>query len=289
MEKNFLKRLKGNWRLVTLIVTGAVILGLVFSLIQPLKYQASVELLVIQKQDPSVDAYTAIKSAEKLGSNLAQIIYTTSFFDKVMRSGFAIQDDFSRDEIKKRKEWKEMIDTQVAQESGMLTINVYHRDKTQAAQIAEAIAYVLATEGDQYHGAGKNVTIKTVDSVLTSRYPVRPNIPVNLFTSLVLGILASVGLVTLKSSRQLEVEDDSPNDGPQRKSEIAPEAVLPQADLSFGRLALAEEPIENGPEFNTRFDPRVNSNDGIWTMHDHLDSITETSGQLLYGGELVEM
>lgn len=298
MEKEYLNKLRKNWKTVVLVLIITVILGLVLTFVQPLKYRASVELLVIQKQEQIVDPYVASRAAERLSKNLAQVIYTNSFFDKVMNSGFGIENDFSSDEIKKRKEWKKMIDTQVVLETGILKIDVYHKDKNQAVQIAQAIAYVLATKGDEYHGGGKDVVIKTIDTAVTSKYPAKPNIPVNLFTSLVLGILAGSGLVMLRSERKLELKKDIELIGNNHEDKTlvirtdrvileTPNLSMPlkiKENLSFGREGLEEKKIiepdnKENREFNLvpkeagESKQRKVPSDGIWTMHDHLERL----------------
>jgi len=304
MEKEILNKLRKNWKTVILITFLTVVLGLVLSLLQPLKYRASVELLIIQKQEQAIDPYVASRAAERLSKNLSQVIYTTSFFDKVMNAGFAIENNFSSLESKKRKEWKKMIDTQVVLETGMLKISVYHKDKNQAAQIAQAIAYVLTTQGDEYHGAGKNVAIKTVDAVLTSRYPVKPNLPVNLVSSLVLGVLAGSGFIILRSKEKLNKEEinkiESLGHAENKPLVIQAEKVILEAPKEFFSPSLKEEveeksnqEIKEGQKLNfsqvKQSIPKVKPKDGIWTMYDYLESENSPSYQYLYNGEKLEL
>jgi len=283
MDKLYLNNLKKYWKTVVLIVVIAVVLGFVFSIVQPLKYSATIELLIIQKQEQISDAYTAAKSVEKLSTNLAQVVYTNSFFDKVMSSGFAIEDKFSKDEIKKRKEWQKMISTEVAWETGMLKVVVYDTDKNQASQIAEAIAYVLATKGDEYHGAGKNVIIKTVDSVLLSRYPVKPNIPVNLLIALALGLLAGNGFVILKSKS-----------GEEAIGNKKAEAIIPIAPTMANLIKEEKKEIENKEiekieVKENRFVRMAKPADGIWTMRDFVESEVSPDNKYFYEGEKLEL
>jgi len=179
----------------------AAVFGAGLSFLFPLRYSSTMRLLIIQKQLSQADPYTAIKASESIADNLGQIIYTTSFFDKVMAAKFNIdQTIFSSDEIKKRKQWREMIGTQVVRGSGMLVVSVYHVDKAQAEQIARAIAFVLTTDGWQYVGGG-DLQVKLVDQPLDSRFPVKPNIPANAFMGFVLGLIAGSGYVLAAERR----------------------------------------------------------------------------------------
>lgn len=193
-----------GWKRILLFALAAAVAGAALSFLFPLQYSASMRLLIIQKQLAQADPYTAIRASERVSDNLAQIVYTTSFFEKVMDAKFNIDRTvFSREESKKRKQWREMIETRVVRGSGMLVVTVYHPDPEQAEQIARAIAFVLTTEGWQYVGGG-DLDVKLVDEPLKSRFPVRPNIPANAFMGFVLGIIAGTGYV-LNAARRHSV------------------------------------------------------------------------------------
>ena len=192
-----------GWKRIMLfgIITGLFGTGLSF--LFPLGYSSSMRLLIIQKQLNQADPYTAIRASERIADNLGQIIYTTSFFDKVMNAKFNVDKTvFSSDALKRRNQWNRMITTQVIRDSGLLAVSVYHADKEQATQIARAIAFVLTTEGWQYVGGG-DLQIRLVDDPIESRFPVRPNIPANALAGFVLGIMVGAGYVLAGSSRNV--------------------------------------------------------------------------------------
>jgi len=189
---------KGTIVIITALV---LLLSLVISLVQPLKYSASTSLLVIQKGDLNLDIYTASRAAEKMAENLSQVVYTSSFFYKVMDAGFDISESmFSTEENKRRKEWVRAIDTRVRTNTGILEIVVYHQNKYTAAELANAIAYVLTLQGHEYVGT-ENMEIKIVDNVLVSKYPVRPNVLLNGIIGLLAGFIISITFVLLFSER----------------------------------------------------------------------------------------
>lgn len=194
-ESHYAHAISRSWKKILLFGIVAALFGVGLSFLFPLQYSSTMRLLIIQKQLSQTDPYTAIKASERIADNLGQIIYTTSFYQKVMDAHFNIDQSYLKtDEIKKRKQWSDMIDTQVIRDSGMLSVTVYHKDPNQANQIARAIAFVLTTEGWQYVGGG-DLQVKLVDEPLNSRYPVRPNIPANAFSGFVLGIIAGSGYV----------------------------------------------------------------------------------------------
>jgi capsular polysaccharide biosynthesis protein len=197
----YMHALRRGWKKILVFAVACAIFATGLSFLFPLQYSSSMRALIIQKQLAASDPYTAIKASERIADNLAQIVYTTSFFDKVMDANFNIdQGIFKADERKKRRQWNDMISTQVLRGSGMLVITVYHEDPLQAEQISRAIAFVLTTEGWEYVGGG-DLQIRLVDEPLISRWPVRPNIPANAFTGLVLGFLAGAGYVVASESR----------------------------------------------------------------------------------------
>ncbi|MDD5043885.1 MAG: Wzz/FepE/Etk N-terminal domain-containing protein [Patescibacteria group bacterium] len=197
---NYFKVLKEEKGTIITFVLAAVVLSLLLSLAIPWKYSSTIRLLVVQNQ-PNLDAYTALKSAERVGDNLSQLLYTSTFYDKVLNTKFSIDKQyFKQDEIKKRKQWQKMLYARVMSGTGIMEVVVYHEDKTQATQVANAIAYVLTTEGKDY--AGGFSTIKLVDSPLESRYPVKPNFIANVISGFILGFVLGGAYVLLIKSRK---------------------------------------------------------------------------------------
>ncbi len=187
---------------ILLVGLVSAVAGAGLSLLFPLRYSSTMRLLIIQKQLSEADPYTAMKASERISDNLGQIIYTTSFFGKVMDDKYNIDKSiFSTDEIKRRRQWSDMIATSVIRGTGMLQVTVYHKDPAQAKLISQAVANVLISEGWTYVGGG-DLQIKLVDEPLLSRWPVKPNIPINAFMGLVLGVLAGAGRSIAEARRK---------------------------------------------------------------------------------------
>lgn len=191
--------LNGWFTIVLAGVIGAAV-AILLSLLRPLEYSSTTRILITQELG-AVDAYTASRSAERIADDLASVVYTSTFFDKVMSSGYAIDADyFSDDEIKRRTQWQDAVSASVSRSSGLLSIAAYHTDVDQAEELATAVAYVLTTEGWTYTSGG-NITVQVVDAPLNSRYPVRPNLLVNGFSGLVLGLLGGAGYLLIGAER----------------------------------------------------------------------------------------
>lgn len=192
---NYFQIIAREWKKVVAVAVLAALLAVLFSFVRPLEYSSTLRLLIIQRSSLNLDPYTAIRSAERVSENLASVVYTTSFFDKVMAAGFNIdQTVFKKDEGRKRKQWNKMVATQIARGTGLLTVTAYHKDRSQAEQIAYAIGTVLQKEGWTYVGGG-DLQVKIVDAPLTSRWPARPNLFGNGFGGLVLGLILGIGYV----------------------------------------------------------------------------------------------
>lgn len=184
-------------RFIILIAIIGMALVLIVSAFFPLKYSATTRLLIIPKASLGVDPYTAVKSAERVNENLAQIIHTTSFFERVTRGNFNLDlTPFNVSEIQKRKTWQKMVAPQVLRGTALLAVTVFHSDKEQAKNWAGAIAYVLQTQGFEYTGG--NVDIKIVDAPILSRFPVQPNFIVNGLLGLIFGAILGAGWVVGK-------------------------------------------------------------------------------------------
>lgn len=169
--------------------------GLGFSIAQTKKYESREKLLVIQKGRGTMDPYTASKSAENISSILKEVIYTNSFFKQVMKTNYYLTNDFGESEEEQMKHWEEAVKIETVKDTGILNIQVYHKDRTQAEQLSHAIANVLLTNGQQYHGGGENISIRIIDGPRVSEKTVVPNTLQNTLLGILLGI--SFGIVYL--------------------------------------------------------------------------------------------
>lgn len=190
-----------RWKTIIAFAAVGLVLSLIVSFLQPLRYSSTVRLLVLQDIGTAVDAYTASRSEERIAENLSTIIYTTTFFDEVVNAGFSIDGDyFPEQDYKRRREWNKTVGATVSRGSGLLTISAYHPDVDQAEQIARAVGFVLTQNAGDFT-SGSNVEVKMIDSPLNSRWPVKPNIPANLLSGIVLGGLGGIASVLWQYER----------------------------------------------------------------------------------------
>jgi capsular polysaccharide biosynthesis protein len=200
-RKNYSTMLWHGWQTIIMFALLGLVMALIISFVQPLKYSSTVRLLVLQDVGTSVDAYTASRSEERIAENLSTVIYTTTFFNQVMEAGFSIDEtQFPEEDYKKRREWGKTVAATVARGTGMLNVSSYHTDVVQAEQIVQAVAFVLTQNVSEYTSGG-NIDVRLIDAPLNSRWPVKPNIFANIFSGLVLGGLVGVGYVLLQAER----------------------------------------------------------------------------------------
>jgi capsular polysaccharide biosynthesis protein len=199
-QKAGLNPLIAGWSTIFLLAALGLFVAVLLSFIPSLEYSSTTRLLITQ-QLGAVDAYTASRSAERVSEDLANAVYTSTFFESVLNSGYDISEsDFSDDEIKRRKTWGKTISTSVSRGTGLLAVKAYHEDVNKAQEYATAVASVLSQQGWTYTSGG-NITVQVVDEPLNSRFPVRPNILVNGFSGFILGGLAGVGFLLIQHER----------------------------------------------------------------------------------------
>ncbi|MCX6741330.1 MAG: hypothetical protein NTY61_02955 [Candidatus Parcubacteria bacterium] len=188
------KIIKQRASLVAMVVLVVVAVGLLITVVQPFKYRASVQLLVIENT-ATTDAFSATRSAETINTSLAHLVYTTSFATQVLQN-VGLQNSFPADLVERQKEWEKTIVPFVVTDTGLLKIDIYHTDRNQALMLAQGAANALSQVAKEYTGSN-NISIQTVDQPMVSRYFAQPNILLNLGVSVLLGLLLSLAYIIL--------------------------------------------------------------------------------------------
>jgi capsular polysaccharide biosynthesis protein len=201
----FSQIIKRRWMFVTAVTLLVVLLSLVFTLIQPFRYESQTKILIDLQAGPGMDAYSASKAAERVGRNLSQIFYTSSFLSKVLNSGFYIDKAyFPADETKKLSEWQKMVSTNVAPGSQIMQISVFHPDREQSLILIKALTSVLLKEGKNYISA-ESFKMTVLDEPTTSTYPVKPDVMLNLILGFVAGLFLAIAIILVTFSEEEEV------------------------------------------------------------------------------------
>lgn len=186
--------------LVLLCAALGAVLAVLLSFTQPLLYSSTTKVLIAPKLGTS-DAYTVGRSAELIADNLSTILSSSSFYDQVFSTTYAIDRSyFPTDVLKFRKKWAKTVEAHVSRASGILTVSAFHTKASQAELLARAVAEVYVTKGWTYV-QGIEIAAQVIDEPVNSRYPVRPNIVVNAFSGLFLGEMAGGAYVLIEAER----------------------------------------------------------------------------------------
>jgi len=188
----FLKLLERRQKTIWSFIIIFLIISLIFTFSQPLKYSSKAKLLVIQSAS-GADPYTVSKSNEYLGNLFSQVVYSSSFFDLVTSSQFNINKDyFTNNSAKQMKIWEKTVSAKNQGDTGIVSVIVYHPDPYQAQQIALAVNDVLMNKNFNYQGLGDLVKVNVIDQPIISNYPVKPNVILNTCLALFGGLVFSL-------------------------------------------------------------------------------------------------
>lgn len=184
------KSVARQWKLLVLVglLVGAVSVGVSF--LFPSEYRADAQVLIISKTRAGVDPYTTVKSAERVGENLAAVMQTNDFYEKVKSlPGYTI--DWNRftelNERERRRMWKKTVATSMTYGTGILNVGMYSPSPEEAVQLAGAASRALVENGWEY--VGGDVTIKLVNTPVATKWPARPNLLVNGIAGFVGGVI----------------------------------------------------------------------------------------------------
>ncbi len=262
------KRQKTIWSFTTIIL----VISLIMTFTQPLKYTSKSKLLVAQNT-MGADPYAVSRSNEYLGNLFSQVAYSSSFFNLVVNSQFNIDKNyFNGDSSKQMKRWKNTISAKSLGDTGIISISVYHPNPAQARQITLAINDVLINKNFNYQGLGNLVKVNVIDQPIVSNYPNKPNAILNTLLALLGGFIFSAlyiyyfpedryafQLIRLKKKvkkHQIKINDlvkevprDIPNNLPFEKSApLRPEHLENINDL------ITKEPLKENVEEEYRGD-----------------------------------
>lgn len=185
------KKLIVVWGVIFALLTGLV------SIFLPTYFSAESGVLIISRDRVGLDPFTESKLAERIGENLAQIIGTEDFFNKVMETTGNTFDKSRWQNLEpreQRKRWHRDVQAEVVYGTNLIKLTVYSVSKKDAFDLAMAVSQTLVGRGWEY--VGGEVNLKVVNSPLVSRWQARPNLVTAAGGGLVVGMaLASLWLL----------------------------------------------------------------------------------------------
>ena len=193
------------FRHTKLIFTWGVlvaVLSIAVSLLFPWRYSATSQVLIISRDKSGIDPYTQSKAAERIGENLAQVMKTQDFMQKVMDVTDPVFDKAYWQNLTPRnqlKQWSKQVVGEMMYGTSLMSITVYS-GKDDVNNLATAVTSAITTHGWEY--VGGDVSIMTVNAPIVSRWIAQPNILINGLLGFLEGILLSAAWV-IKSKRHL--------------------------------------------------------------------------------------
>lgn len=199
--RDFLGLLNQNKKIIVFTVILFVAGATAVVMTTPLRYKAESRLLIVQDFSTKASSYSITQSNDYISKLLARVVNSSSFFKDVANSGYNIDTGYfspTGNSVEMARTWKNTVEANAtAENGGTLDITVYHTDKEQLRQIAEAVNHVLVTNHQKYHSLDERLEVKIIDFLTTSEFPVKPNVFYIFAVSLVLGVITGSSYVYL--------------------------------------------------------------------------------------------
>ena len=178
-------------------VGSFILLSLVVSAVTPIRYESTAQLLVVHRGIFGQDPYVASRSTEYLSQVLAEVVNSRSFIETVRQTDPNVLLDLPTEPNEQKRIWNKLVQPHVVRDTGILKLSAYDRNHDQAGELANAVVQTLIAHGADYHGQGDAVSIRVIESPITTRWPAKPNVLGNLLVALVAGFLAAFGALYL--------------------------------------------------------------------------------------------
>ena len=204
---DFVNLIRNKKKTIFSIVFTVLILVLVVNFVLPKKYGSEMQVLVIQNNLNNTDPYLVSKSSEHLGNIFTKVVYSGSFYQKAIDSGFGVDESYFGKTFKDQlKAWSNTVGIRNIEDTGILYITAIHSNREQAELVVQSIAYNLKTYHTEYHGSGENVEVKVINEPVTSNFPVKPNMLINVVAGIVFSLFFSFIYIYLFPERKYDLK-----------------------------------------------------------------------------------
>ncbi|MCB9798504.1 hypothetical protein H6758_02160 [Candidatus Nomurabacteria bacterium] len=193
LKQNPLQKVFHSWKVILVVsILMGILSALVSFLVMEKQYASDAQVLIISKSRYGVDPYTSVKSSERVGENLLQVIKTDDFYGKVLdaTTKFDTSKFENLSDRQRRKAWEKSVDVAVRYGTGVVDIRSYHASPQEANNMAQAIMETLVSKGWEY--VGGDVTLKIINKPVATRFAAKPNMVVNGAIGFVVGAFLMV-------------------------------------------------------------------------------------------------
>jgi hypothetical protein len=123
-----------------------------------------------------------------------------------MNSGYTIDKSyFTDDPNEQNKLWTKSVNVEPLYSVGIIDIEVFHPDALQSRQIAIAINNILKTKSVDYYSGGNSIKVEILNEPMTSKWIIKPNIPLNIAIGLIFGIFFAFSYIYLFPEERYDV------------------------------------------------------------------------------------
>lgn len=282
--KDFIKLFKKRQTTVISITLIFVIIGLIITLVQPLKYSSKSRLLILQP-NTNADAYTVARSNEYVGGLISEVIYSGSFLDSLKNSNSIFDRNYFSGTYKENvKKWGKTVFARSSGSTGVIDIEVYHTNPEEAKRISLAINQLIISGQSPYKFNPETTKINVIDEPVVSSFPVKPNIPINFAISLIFGFLSACSYIYLfpkeRVSEKLAKELFGANEVKARHEQPVQnfQPVIPVTETSIYTQAMPMVPNnlpiysqeEEAPDLSEMIEPDFNNN---YRFHGNMSNV----------------
>lgn len=253
--KDFLQLMKKRKMTVISITLIFVIIGLVITLAQPLKYRSSSRLLILQP-NTAADAYAVARSNQYIGGLISEVIYSGAFLDSLKASTFTFDRNYFNGTYKQNiKEWKKTVYAKSGGDTGVIDIEIYHTNPEEAKNISLAVNQLIISGQSPYKFNAAQTKISVIDQPIVSSFPVKPNIAINLGLGLLFGFLSACSYIYLFPKESL-------SEAVAKELFSEPENKVRYEEPEFEVAAPAYIPVQNIvtdylPEYSPEIAPEI--------------------------------
>jgi capsular polysaccharide biosynthesis protein len=185
---DFFKTIKKRWKIITIIAMTTIMIGSIYTyfILTPI-YQASTTILVNQRNSENLIGNSDVQSNAELINTYSMIIKSPVILDKVIK-------DLKLNQSSEKLNEKIQINSQ--QDSQVFTLVVEDSSHREAVTIANSVTEIFQKEIKNIMNVD-NVNILAEAKFKENSKPITPNHLFNLTISIMVGIMAGLGIVLL--------------------------------------------------------------------------------------------
>lgn len=164
-------------------------LAFLFLVIAEKNYKVSTEFLVVENKQGTQDFYSLSKSAEYMGRVLGEAVRSEIFINEVIKTGKVDREFLPFDKKRKISQWNKEVKVSNNFQLGIIHIEVFNNNRTEALTISEAVKEVLTQKSKLFLGENQTVEVKVISGPIAEKNPDIKTIAMTMAGGFILGAL----------------------------------------------------------------------------------------------------